>query len=179
MQPDLAGSLAAKRKQPVVPLISSATVEAAARRRADQVTVEPLGQAAGEGSQFSLMAGEPCLELSDPARSSKRARQSSAVQSQALKRRRASTPALCWASALTSDCGGGPTPIARGYPRPLLPEPRLLVPAPRLRRHSQPCTPTRTAVRLRVELSAGRRGHRGHRGDGGESSSGPCLAASG
>jgi hypothetical protein len=66
MQPDLAGSLAAKRKQPVVPLISSATVEAAARRRADQVTVEPLGQAAGEGSQFSLMAGEPCLELSDP-----------------------------------------------------------------------------------------------------------------
>src|SRR4051812_28895918 len=63
MQPSMVGLFAAEWQQFVLGLFTSTAAEAAARRRARRIAVQPFGDAAGEGAGFG--GREPTLEVGD------------------------------------------------------------------------------------------------------------------
>src|SRR5215207_2471844 len=103
MQPGLASLFRAERQQLVVGMFAPTAAEAPAWRRLHQLPVEPFGNAAGEGASLGFFPRQPGFQRPLLEQSC----QSSADQPQVPGRNSASTSALCRASAVTTEAGGG------------------------------------------------------------------------
>ena len=106
MQPGVAGLFSTVWQQVVVGVPAVTAGDAATRRGADRIAVQPFDNAAFEGSRLGLRTRQSAIEFDNAGAFVKATCQSSADHPSPPGRSSATISALCWESASSTAAGG-------------------------------------------------------------------------